>query len=154
MDATSPFSPSRPPRGVFTIDRAKRRMLITARPGFAGTTLSRATAQLIREEPVVASYDFVLDITNSDTGASQADLDIVLGAYHSVPREVGPKFGCYVTTDPHFHIWTASMDELFGDRQCLTFGAFDDAVTFLDRKRDEALERFRVPMKGPDAPGK
>lgn len=140
MDATPPS----PPCDVFAIDRAKRRMLVTAKPGFAGTALSRATAQLIRDEPVVASYDFVLDITNSDTGASQADLDIVLAAYHSVPREVGHKFGCYVTKDPHFHIWTASMDELFGDRQCLTFGSFDDAVTFLDRKRDEALERLRV----------
>ena len=113
-------------------------MLLTARPGFSGTLMSQAMAQLIKDQPVVASYDFVLDVTGSETGATQADLDIVLAAYHSVPREVGPKYGCYISNDPHFHMWVASMGELFGDRQCLTFGSVAQALAFLERKLEQA----------------
>lgn len=135
MDTPSASAARAPrPYDEFDVDRARRRILAAARPGFSGTLLSAAMAQLIKDDPVVASYDFVLDVTGSDTGATQADLDIVLAAYHSVPREVGPKYGCYVTNDPHFHMWVASMDALFGDRQCLTFGSVDRAVAFLDRK--------------------
>lgn len=132
--------PPRRPYDEFEIDRQKRRLIMVARPGFAGTLLSQATARLIKDDPVVASYDFILDVRNSDTGATQADLDIVLAAYRSVPRNVAPKFGCYVTTDRFFHMWVASMDELFGDRRCLTFDTMERALAFLDQHASREIE--------------
>lgn len=117
------------------LDHERRRVNIAATPGFSGARVSQAIVEMFEHEPDLASYDFVMDMRASVTGATQADIDIVLRSYHQQPREPGPKYGCFVTSDPHFHLWTAAMDDLFGDRRNLVFGTPEAANSFLDQLR-------------------
>lgn len=117
------------------IDHGARRVNMKATAGLSGTAISKATARMLETDPRTASYDFVMDVRDSPTGATQADLQIVLDAYHRQTREPGLKYGCYVSNDPNYRLWTASMDHLFGDRENLVFTTPEAAHAFLDEKR-------------------
>ena len=111
---------------------------MASRPGFSGTAVSRAAASLIEAAPQTASYDFVLDVRASETGATMDDFQIVLDAYRMAVREPGLKYGCYVSEDPHYEVWARAMGELFGDRTCLVFLTPGAAHAFLDAARAPA----------------
>lgn len=117
------------------VDHAKRRMTIKARPGFAGSRVSNAIASAIKADPSVASYDFVMDVRDSDTGATVEDFNIVHNAYKVTAREPGMKYGCFVSLDPNYGLWASAMGQLFGDRECPVFSSPEEAHDFLDRQR-------------------
>ena len=123
---------------AFSIDHQRRRAEFTAGPGFSGTVLSRAVAAMFDKDPRTASYDLIFDVRGSDTGATQADLQIVAEAYHRHKRSRGVKYGCFVTTDPNYPLWTAAMDHMFRDRQNRVFVTVENARAFLDRARAKA----------------
>lgn len=117
------------------IDHAKRRMTMKAEPGFSGAALSRRVAECIRNDHRVASYDFVMDVRESDTGSTLDDFRIVLAVYHAVEREPGLKFGCYVSTNASYQFWAKAMADMFGDRSCPVFMTAEKAQAFLDAER-------------------
>jgi metal-dependent hydrolase (beta-lactamase superfamily II) len=118
-----------------SINHDRRRAEFTAEPGFSGTVLSRAVAAMFDADPRTASYDLIFDVRGSDTGATQADLDLVAAAYHRHERTPGVKYGCFVTTDPNYPLWTAAMDHQFSDRKNKVFVTVENARAFLDRAR-------------------
>ncbi|HEY8573960.1 hypothetical protein [Phenylobacterium sp.] len=123
---------------AFSIDHKRRVAEFTAGPGFSGTVLSRAVAAMFDKDPRTASYDIIMDVRESDTGATPADIQIVVDAYHRHKRAKGPKYGCFVTTDPNYPLWTQVMDQMFGDRQHKVFVTVEGARAFLDRARSQA----------------
>jgi hypothetical protein len=122
----------------FTIDHDRRRAEFIAEPGFSGTALSHAVADMFDEDPRTASYDMVFDVRRSNTGATQADLQIVAAAYHRHKRTRGVKYGCFVTIDPNYPLWTAAMDQMFKGRQNKVFVTIENARAFLDQARGKA----------------
>jgi len=120
---------------AYQIDHERRRVAFTAEPGFSGTVLSQAIADMFDADPRTCSYDFIVDVRDSDTGAQQSDIQIVVQAYHRHIREPGVKYGCFVSLDPNYPLWTAAMDHLFGDRQNKVFVTPERAAAFLDQVR-------------------
>jgi hypothetical protein len=120
---------------AYEIDHERRRAEFRAEPGFSGTVLSKAIAAMFDKEPRTASYDLIIDVRGSDTGASQSDINLVAEAYHRQPREPGVKYGCFVTTDPNYPLWTAAMNHQFDDRENRVFVTVENARAFLDQKR-------------------
>lgn len=117
------------------IDHQKRLIEVTAGPGFSGAVLSRAVANLFDEDPRTASYDFIVDVRNTATGATPGDFQIVVEAYHRHKREPGAKYGCFVSVDPHYPLMTATLDSLLGDRTNKVFVTPERARAFLDKQR-------------------
>lgn len=122
----------------FTIDHNLRRAEFIAAPGFSGAALCRAVAAMFDDDPRTASYDMVFDVRASDTGATQADLQVVAEAYNRHKRTRGVKYGCFVTTDPNYPLWTAAMDHMFKGRQNKVFVTIENARAFLDQARRKA----------------
>lgn len=122
-------------RMPFAIDHTKRRINMAASETLSGAGLSRATAAMLRDDPRLASYDFVLDVRASPTGSTLEDFQIVLDAYRVIPRTPDLKYGCFVSLDTGYPFWARSMAELFGDRECPVFPTPQAAHDFLDRKR-------------------
>jgi hypothetical protein len=119
----------------YQVDHKRRRAEFTAEPGFSGTVLSKALAAMFDNDPRTCSYDLLFDLRGSDTGATQSDLELVAAAYHRHERAPGTKFTGFVSTDPNYPLWTASMDILFADRQSKVFVTLENARAFLDAAR-------------------
>jgi hypothetical protein len=117
------------------IDDEARRIVIAARPGFSGRVMAEAVAKMFREQPQTASYDFVLDLRETETGATLDDYRIAAAAYAQAPRAAEPKYTCFVTVDPHYPLWAASMQHLFPDREHKVFVTRESAQKFLDEQR-------------------
>lgn len=111
--------------------------MMKAVPGFSGAAISREIARCIRNDPRLASYDFVMDVRESDTGSTIEDFKLVLESYNQVRRDPGLKYGCYVSSSPNFILWATAMADLFGDRACPVFTTPEDAHSFLDRARGD-----------------
>lgn len=116
----------------FHIDHDRRRAHFTAERGFSGTVLSQAIADMFDADPRTCSYDFIVDVRESETGAQPSDIQIVAAAYHRHVREPGLKYGCFVSTDPNYPFWAAAMDDIFGDRKNKVFVTPERAAAFLD----------------------
>jgi hypothetical protein len=123
---------------AFEIDHDRRRAHFRAEPGFSGTVLSQAIADMFDADPKTASYDFVIDVRESDTGAQPSDIQIVAAAYHRHKRAPGLKYGCFVSLDPNYPFWAAAMDDIFGDRKNRVFVTPERAIAFLDEVRGKA----------------
>ena len=119
-----------------TIDHAQRRAEFTAGPGFSGIVLSRAVAAMFDKDPRTASYDMIFDLRDSDEGATQAGLQLVAEAYHRHERAPGLKHSCFVSTDPNYPLWAATIGQFFGDRQIKIFVTAENARAFLDSQGD------------------
>ena len=124
-------------RMAYAIDHQRRRAVFTAERGFSGTVLSQAIADMFDADPRTASYDFIIDVRDSATGAQQSDIQIVAAAYHRHERTPGLKYGCFVSLDPNYPLWTSAMDHIFGDRQNKVFVTPERAAAFLDQARGE-----------------
>ena len=122
-------------RMAFEIDHQRRRAHFRAEPGFSGAVLSRAIADMFDSDPRTASYDLIVDVRESETGAQPSDIQIVAEAYHRQPRTPGIKYGCFVSLDPNYPFWTAAMDDIFGDRKNKVFVTPERAAAFLDEVR-------------------
>lgn len=119
----------------YQIDHDRKRAVFTAQHGFSGTVLSQAIADMFDDDPRTCSYDFIIDVRASETGAQQSDIQLVAQAYHRHQREPGLKYGCFVSTDPNYPLWTAAMDDIFGDRKNRVFVTPERAAAFLDNLR-------------------
>lgn len=117
------------------VDHAKRRIEVTARQGFSGSVLSQAIADMFDADPRTTSYDFIVDVRDSTTGATNADFQTVVQAYHRHKREPGLKYGCFVTHDPNYPLMAATLDSLLGDRTNKVFVTPERARAFLDKQR-------------------
>lgn len=122
---------------AYEIDHERRRATFVAEPGFSGTVLSQAIADMFDADPRTCSYDLIVDVRDSATGAQQSDIQIVAAAYHRHERTPDLKYGCFVSLDPNYPLWTAAMDHIFGDRQNKVFVTAERAAAFLDRVRGE-----------------
>ena len=120
---------------AYQIDHDRRRAHFRAERGFSGTVLSRAIADMFDADPRTASYDLIVDVRQSDTGAQPSDIQIVAEAYHRHTRTPGVKYGCFVSLDPNYPFWAAAMDDLFGDRKNKVFVTPERAIAFLDELR-------------------
>lgn len=118
-----------------SIEDAARRVVIAARPGFSGRVMAEAIAKMFAEQPHTAAYDFVLDLRETETGATVEDYQIAAAAYARAPRDPQRKFTCFVTVDPHYPLWAASMQHLFPDREHRVFVTRESALKFLDEER-------------------
>jgi hypothetical protein len=117
------------------VDHDKRRIEVVAGPGFSGGVLSRAIAEMFDGDPRTCNYDFVIDVRESVTGATHADFQIVVQAYHRHEREPGVKYGCFITLDPNYPLLTSTLDALLGDRSNKVFVTPERARAFLDKLR-------------------
>jgi hypothetical protein len=90
--------------------------------------------ELMRREPVIATYDYVCDLTAFRGDAFAADVGEIASDYG--PHAAGePTYTCFATSDPHFHLWARAMDEMFRGRKHLVFPSVRDCSTFLEDVR-------------------
>jgi len=118
-----------------SIDETKHRVVVTAERGFSGRVLAEAVKRMLEEAPQTAAFDFVLDLRDTEMGATMADYELVAQAYASAPRPEGQRFTCYVTTDQNYPLWAAALKPLFPDRESKFFLTPQSAVRFLDERR-------------------
>jgi hypothetical protein len=117
------------------IDPSARRVVVTAGPLFSGRRLAEGVKRMIEMAPETASFDFVLDLRQTETGATQEDYGLVAQAYAAAPRTSDRKYTCFVTTDPNYPLWGQALQHLFPDRDHKFFATPESAAAFLDSAR-------------------
>jgi hypothetical protein len=114
------------------VDESRRRVTITAGPGFSGRAMAEGVARLFEQTPQAASYDIILDVRGTQTGATMDDYRIAAEAYARTPRSEGRKHTCYVTVDTNYPLMAAALTHLFPDREQKFFVTPESASRFLD----------------------
>jgi hypothetical protein len=117
------------------VDEAARRVTVTAGPAFSGRVLARAVARMFEETPQTASFDIILDVRDTQTGATMDDFSIAAQSYGRAPRSAEPKYSCYVTLDTNYPLLAAALVHLFPDREQKFFLTPESAHRFLDEVR-------------------
>jgi len=117
------------------VDDLKRRVTVTAGPAFSGRVLAQAVARMFDETPQTASFDIVLDVRDTATGATMDDFKISADAYARAPRSAESKYSCYVTHDANYPLLAAALKHLFPDREQKFFVTAESAHRFLDEAR-------------------
>jgi hypothetical protein len=117
------------------VDESARRVTVTAGPAFSGRVLAQAVARMFDETPQTASFDIVLDVRDTQTGATMEDFGIAAQAYGRAPRSAERKYSCYVTLDTNYPFLAAALTHLFPDREQKFFVTPESAHRFLDEVR-------------------
>jgi hypothetical protein len=115
------------------VDEAARRVTVTAGPAFSGRVLARAVARMFEETPQTASFDIILDVRDTQTGATMEDFNIAAQSYRRTPRSADRKYSCYVTLDTNYPLLAAALTHLFPDREQKFFVTPESAHRFLDQ---------------------
>lgn len=105
------------PRGdlAFTIDDARKRLILVSRGEVDGATLRKAYEQLLAAHPQVRTWDMVLDLMEDRKAVNAGDVPSVADLF--APQAGDPQSPCYVTivtNDPNFSLWARAMDFQFG----------------------------------------
>jgi len=116
-------------------DDQRRRAIITLPAGLSGARSACAMAALLSDRPALASYDWIVDVTANDEGASNDDVESLASCYQHCVREPGLKFTCVITRDPYFSLWAPALDLRFKDRIHKPFLLLNSAVRLLDAER-------------------
>jgi hypothetical protein len=116
-------------------DDQSRRAIFTVPAGLSCARSAYAVAELLAGKPALGSYDWIVDVTANDEGASNEDVEGLAGCYRRCAREPGRKFTCVITRDPYFSFWAPALDLRFKDRIHKPFLLLNSAVRFLDAER-------------------
>lgn len=114
------------------VDVPRRRAVMTMPPGASGGAIARALARLLSDDPALASFDWLLDLTANTEGATNADIADLLAAYLNCERTPGRKYTCIVLHDPYFALWGLALDERYEDRIHKSFTTLASATRFLN----------------------
>jgi hypothetical protein len=114
------------------VDVPRRRAIMTMPPRASGGRITRALARLLSDDPALASWDWVIDLTANHEGATNADVDELLAAYLNCARTPGGKYTCVVLNDPYYFLWALALDQRFEDRTHKSFTTLTSATRFLD----------------------
>jgi len=117
------------------VDEAASRVTVTAGPAFSGRVLAQAVARMFDERPQTASFDIILDVRETQTGATMEDFSIAAQSYGRAPRSAERKYSCYVTLDTNYPLLAAALAHLFPDREQKFFVTPESAHRFLDQVR-------------------
>ncbi|WP_334164947.1 hypothetical protein [Phenylobacterium sp.] len=101
-------------------------------------------ADLVQREPVVATYDYICDLTEFCGDAFAADVGAIATAYAPHASRAAT-YTCFATPDPHFHLWARAMDELFRGRSHRVFPTPRNCLDFLEQVRSGPGRAIRRP---------
>jgi hypothetical protein len=116
-------------------DDQRRRAIIGVPAGLSCARSACAVAGLLSTTSALGSYDWIVDVTANDEGASNDDLEDLADFYQHCVREPGLKFTCVITRDPYFSLWAPALDLRFTDRVHKSFLQLSSAVRFLEAQR-------------------
>jgi hypothetical protein len=119
----------------WSIDTARRRLIIRVPERMTGSAVARAVAGRWRSRPALASYDLIYNLLRFEGDAQNADVQTVKAVYDRLPRDAGMKYTVFVTLDPHFGLWAETMDHQFEDRRHWVADTQLEAEVLLDRMR-------------------
>ena len=110
-----------------------QRLRVTLSGGVSGLQVAEALSQLYLDQPEVTRLDMLFDLTAYEGEVETPHIKLIAAAYLQSNRE--PQHPCrtaFVTVDPNFGLWAASMSFIFVGREHRAFFTFDEAQAFLD----------------------
>jgi hypothetical protein len=114
------------------------RLRVVLRGRINGDDVVEAFLGLYAEQPATVLYDRLFDLTRYEGGFELPHLQRIAVAYAQANRH--PQHPCrtaFVTHDPHFPLWTPSMNHQFKGRQLRAFSSLREAERFLDEPMAE-----------------
>ena len=110
-----------------------QRLRVKLSGGLSGLQVAEALSELYRQQPEVTRLDMLFDLSEYEGEVEAAHIKLIAAAYLQSNRE--PQHPCrtaFVTDDPNFGLWAASMSFIFVGREHRAFFTFAEAEAFLD----------------------
>ncbi len=114
------------------IEPEQRFVFLTVSGAATGQEVSEALVALYTDHPQVAGFDMLFDIREYSGDVEAEHVKPIAAAYAANdPDPAGGGRTAFVTFDPNFELWAASMDFLFPGRTHHVFSEIEEACAFL-----------------------
>ena len=114
-------------------DAAPPRLHVALRGPVSGDQMVQTLSQLYLDQPEVTREDMLFDMREYQGSAEAVHIRQIAAAYLQSNRDpCRPCRTAFVTPDPNFRLWAASMSMLFAGREHRAFESWAEAEAFLD----------------------
>ncbi len=135
MPPTNPGAPAAP-RVELRVDDDRRLIFVTIAGPATGKQVAEPVSEMFRNRPELTGYDMLYDIREYTGDVEAEHIKPIADAYAaSQPDPARPTRTAFLTFDPNFQLWAASMDFHFPGRTHRAFREPAEAEEFLNSPR-------------------